>query len=43
LLRRLGRPDEAEQADRTALALTTNDAERRLLRSRLRRHPMDED
>lgn len=38
LLRRLGRPDEAEQADLAALRLTHNDAERRLLRSRLRRH-----
>ncbi len=37
LLRRLGRPDEAEDADLTALRLTQNDAERRLLRSRLRR------
>lgn len=38
LLRRLGRPDEAESADLTALRLTQNDAERRLLRSRLHRH-----
>ncbi len=37
LLRRLGRPADAEDADRTALRLTANDAERRLLRSRLRR------
>ena len=37
LLRRLGRPAEAEDADRRALRLTANDAERRLLRSRLRR------
>jgi RNA polymerase sigma factor (sigma-70 family) len=37
LLRQLGRPDEAERADRRALELTANEAERRLLRSRLRR------
>jgi RNA polymerase sigma factor (sigma-70 family) len=37
LLRELGRPGEAERADRTALGLTANEAERRLLRSRLRR------
>lgn len=42
LLRRLDRPDEAEMADLKALELTTNDAERRLLRSRLRRHPLGE-
>ncbi len=42
LLRRLDRPAEAEAADLTALRLTANDAERRLLRSRLRRHPMDD-
>jgi len=41
LLRRLDRPDEAEQADLTALRLTANDAERRLLRSRLRRRVLD--
>ena len=43
LLRRLGRPDEAEAADLTALRLTQNDAERRLLRSRLRRHPIGDE
>ena len=43
LLRRLGRPDEAEAADLTALRLTQNDAERRLLRSRLRRHPLGDE
>jgi len=41
LLRRLDRADEAEQADLTALRLTANDAERRLLRSRLRRRVLD--
>ncbi|HEV3329043.1 MAG TPA: sigma-70 family RNA polymerase sigma factor [Acidimicrobiales bacterium] len=35
LLRRLGRNEEAADADRDALALTTNDAERRLLAERL--------
>jgi RNA polymerase sigma factor (sigma-70 family) len=35
LLRRLGRNEEAADADRDALALTTNDAERRLLTDRL--------
>ncbi|MCA0294988.1 MAG: RNA polymerase sigma factor [Actinobacteria bacterium] len=35
LLRRLGRADEARDADRTALQLTTNEAEQRLLRHRL--------
>ncbi|MFT3833662.1 MAG: sigma factor-like helix-turn-helix DNA-binding protein [Micropruina sp.] len=43
LLRRLGRPDEAEDADLTALRLTQNDAERRLLRSRLRRGALSEE
>jgi predicted RNA polymerase sigma factor len=43
LLRRLGRPDEAEDADAVALRLTANDAERRLLRSRLRRGALSED
>lgn len=43
LLRRLGRPDEAEQADLAALKLTANDAERRLLRSRLRRRPLSDE
>jgi predicted RNA polymerase sigma factor len=35
LLRRLGRRDEARDADRRALALTDNPAERRLLEERL--------
>ena len=35
LLRRLGRVDEARDADRRALALTVNPAERRLLEARL--------
>jgi RNA polymerase sigma factor (sigma-70 family) len=35
LLRRLGRPAEAREADRRALALTRNPAERRLLEERL--------
>jgi RNA polymerase sigma-70 factor (ECF subfamily) len=35
LLRRLGRIDEARRADRSALALTDNPAERRLLEARL--------
>jgi RNA polymerase sigma factor (sigma-70 family) len=38
VLRALGRDDEAYDADRTALGLTANDAERRLLQTRLRRH-----
>lgn len=42
LLRRLGRPDEAAASDRVALRLTANDAERRLLRSRLRRYSLDD-
>ncbi|HEX2222059.1 MAG TPA: sigma-70 family RNA polymerase sigma factor [Candidatus Limnocylindria bacterium] len=37
LLRRLGRRDEAREADRRALELTANAAERRLLEERLRR------
>jgi RNA polymerase sigma-70 factor (ECF subfamily) len=36
LLRRLGRLDEARIADRRALELTDNPAERRLLEARLR-------
>lgn len=36
LLRRLGLPDAAREADRRALALAANDAERRLLMARLR-------
>jgi RNA polymerase sigma-70 factor (ECF subfamily) len=35
LLRRLGRADEAREADRRALALTDNPAERRLLQERI--------
>jgi RNA polymerase sigma-70 factor (ECF subfamily) len=42
LLRLLGRTDEAADADRRALALTANAAEQRLLRTRLRRHPLTE-
>lgn len=41
LLRRLGRASEAAEADRRALSLTDNDAERRLLRSRLHRQTLD--
>lgn len=40
LLRALGRADEAREADRQALALTGNEAEQRLLRSRLRKGPL---
>ena len=40
LLRVLGDDEEARAADTRALALTTNDAERRLLTTRLHRHPM---
>jgi predicted RNA polymerase sigma factor len=40
LLRLLGRDDEATTADRRALELTTNEAERRLIQTRLRRHPL---
>jgi RNA polymerase sigma factor (sigma-70 family) len=39
LLRRLGREDEARQANEAALALTENPAERRLLRERIRGKP----
>ena len=42
LLTGLGRDDEAADANRTALALTTNDAERRLLTTRLHRHPLSD-
>jgi RNA polymerase sigma-70 factor (ECF subfamily) len=38
VLRALGRDDDAYEADRTALGLTANTAERRLLQTRLRRH-----
>lgn len=40
LLRLAGRDAEAGAADRRALELTTNDAERRLIQTRLRRHPL---
>jgi RNA polymerase sigma-70 factor (ECF subfamily) len=40
LLRVLGRNDDAAAADSQALSLTTNDAERRLLATRLRRHAL---
>ncbi|HYJ69956.1 MAG TPA: DUF6596 domain-containing protein [Nocardioidaceae bacterium] len=40
LLRLLDRDDEAAAADRRALQLTTNEAERRLIQTRLRRHPL---
>ena len=42
LLTRLGRVDEAATANARALALTTNDAERRLLATRLHRRPLDD-
>jgi len=37
MLRRLGRPEDARDADRRALSLTDNPAERRLLEGRLGR------
>jgi RNA polymerase sigma-70 factor (ECF subfamily) len=40
LLAGLGRDDAAEAANRRALELTANDAERRLLTTRLHRHPL---
>jgi predicted RNA polymerase sigma factor len=40
LLRLTGRDAEAAAADERALALTANDAERRLIQTRLRRHPL---
>jgi predicted RNA polymerase sigma factor len=40
LLAGLGRDDEAADANRRALERTTNDAERRLLTTRLHRHPL---
>jgi predicted RNA polymerase sigma factor len=40
LLTRLGRDEEAAVANARALALTTNDAEWRLLATRLHRHPL---
>jgi RNA polymerase sigma-70 factor (ECF subfamily) len=42
LLTTLGRHDEARDANRTALGLTSNDAERRLLTTRLHRHPLED-
>jgi len=42
LLTGLGRHDEARDANRTALGLTANDAERRLLTTRLHRRPLDD-
>jgi RNA polymerase sigma-70 factor (ECF subfamily) len=42
LLTSLGRHDEAAVANRTALGLTTNDAERRLLTTRLHRHSLQD-
>jgi predicted RNA polymerase sigma factor len=42
LLTDLGRDDEAAEANRRALELTTNDAERRLLTTRLHRRPLDD-
>ncbi len=42
LLSDLGRHDEADAAHRQALGLTTNDAERRLLLTRLHRRPLDD-
>ncbi|PUA82997.1 DUF6596 domain-containing protein [Nocardioides currus] len=42
LLTQLGRDDEADAANRRALSLTTNDAERRLLTTRLHRRPLDD-
>jgi predicted RNA polymerase sigma factor len=40
LLRLLGRHDDAAKADQRALELTTNEAERRLIQTRLRKHPL---
>ena len=42
LLSDLGRDDEAARANRRALGLTANDAERRLLTTRLHRRPLDD-
>jgi RNA polymerase sigma-70 factor (ECF subfamily) len=42
LLTALGRADEADAANARALALTGNDAERRLLATRLHRRPLDD-
>jgi len=40
LLRLLGRDDQATKADKRALELTSNEAERRLIQTRLRKHPL---
>ena len=40
LLRLNGRDPEADEADQQALELTTNEAERRLILTRLRKHPL---
>jgi RNA polymerase sigma-70 factor (ECF subfamily) len=42
LLTALGRHTEAGEANRTALGLTANEAERRLITTRLRRRPLDD-
>ena len=42
LLRLNGRDDEAAAADQRALALTGNEAERRLIQTRLRRYPLSD-
>jgi RNA polymerase sigma-70 factor (ECF subfamily) len=42
LLTAVGRADEAAEANRTALTLTANDAERRLLTTRLHSRPLDD-
>jgi RNA polymerase sigma-70 factor (ECF subfamily) len=42
LLTTLGRHDEAREANRVALGLTGNDAERRLLTTRLHRRPLED-
>ena len=42
LLSVVGREDEAAEANRTALTLTSNDAERRLLATRLHSRPLDD-
>ena len=40
LLRLNGREAEADTADQRALSLTTNEAERRLIQTRLLKHPL---
>jgi predicted RNA polymerase sigma factor len=42
LLAAAGRAEEADEANRTALTLTSNDAERRLLTTRLHSRPLDD-